>query len=199
MEAETQQRVFEPFFTTKEGGSGTGLGMAAVYGTVKNHKGAIRLESELGRGTEVTIYLPASRSGAHARPDPGEVEHIYLEGRVMLVEDEPRVRKVTGEMLQLLGLEASLFADGMSAIAFYREQHDTIDLVLLDMVMPEQSGVETFAALREIDPNVPVLIMSGYSQDGDAQSLIDAGAAGFLQKPFNMTQLAAHLRRALRR
>ena len=124
---------------------------------------------------------------------------MRLEGRVMLVEDEPRVRKVTGEMLELLGLEVSLFGDGKSAADHFRDHHESVDLVLLDMVMPEQSGRETFAVLRAIDPKVPIVIMSGYSQDGDAQSLIDAGAAGFLQKPFSMAQLAAQVRNGLRR
>lgn len=124
---------------------------------------------------------------------------MRLEGRVMLIEDEPRVRKVTGEMLELLGIEVSLFAGGKSAADHFREHHEAVDLVLLDMVMPEQSGSETFAALRAIDPKVPIVIMSGYSQDDDAQSLIDAGAAGFLQKPFSMAQLQEQVRKSLRR
>jgi PAS domain S-box-containing protein len=199
MDAETQQRVFEPFYTTKEGGAGTGLGMAAVYGTVKNHKGAIRIDSELGRGTEVTLYLPASRSGTPPRTDTGEVERMTLEGRIMLIEDEPRLLKVTAEMLELLGCEVSAFADGRSALAHFREHRDAIDLVLIDLVMPGLSGSETFFELRAIDPRVQVLIISGYSQDGTAQSLIDAGALGFLAKPFSMAELAGKMRRALRR
>jgi PAS domain S-box-containing protein len=198
MDAETQQRLFEPFYTTKEG-AGTGLGMAAVYGTVKNHKGAIRIESELGRGTEVTLYLPASRSGTPPRPDTGEVESMALQGRVMLVEDEPRLLKVTAEMLALLGCEVSAFPDGSSALAHFREHHDAIDLVLIDLVMPGLSGSETFFELRAIDPKVQVLVISGYSQDGTAQSLIDAGALGFLSKPFGMAELAGKMRRALQR
>jgi two-component system, cell cycle sensor histidine kinase and response regulator CckA len=198
MDAETQQRVFEPFFTTKEGHGGTGLGMAAVYGTVKNHKGAIRIDSEVGRGTEVTLYLPASRPGIPARPDTGALAPMTLQGRVMLVDDEPRLRKVTCQMLEMLGCQVVAFGDGASALAHHREHRGAIDLVLLDMVMPEVSGAETFAALRAVDPQLPVLIVSGYSQDGGAQTLIDAGAVGFLQKPFNMAELAGMLRRALR-
>jgi PAS domain S-box-containing protein len=198
MDAETQQRVFEPFFTTKEGHGGTGLGMAAVYGTVRNHKGAIRIDSELGRGTVVTVFLPASRAGTPARPDTGQLAPMILQGRIVLVEDEPRLRKVTCEMLEMLGCQVVAFADGASALRYQQEHRDAIDLVLLDMVMPELSGSETFSALRAVDPQLAVVIMSGYSQDGGAQALIDAGAVGFLQKPFGMAELAGMVRRALR-
>jgi CheY-like chemotaxis protein len=101
-------------------------------------------------------------------------------------------------MLESLGCEVSAFSDGKGAVSHYRDNHHTVDLVLLDMVMPETSGSETFAALRELNPKVPVLVMSGYDQDGCAQALIDGGAAGFLQKPFSMADLAGKVGRALR-
>jgi PAS domain S-box-containing protein len=197
MDAETQQRLFEPFFTKKETGAGTGLGMAAVYGTIKHHHGAITVDSEIGRGSLLTVYLPVSRPGAPIRPDVGEVSTMTLQGHVLIVEDEPALLRLTGRMLESLGCEISAFLDGKAALEHYRDYRDAIDLVLLDMVLPGASGSEIFAALRESDPKVRVLFMSGYSQDGQVQALIDAGGCGFLEKPFTLAELAGEVGRVL--
>ena len=199
MDTQTQARIFEPFFTTKEVGAGTGLGLAAAYGAIKNHKGAIAVESVPHKGSVFTIHLPVSRSGSAHKPATDEPESLRLHGHVMLVEDEPALRAVTQQMLTALGCEVTAFEDAASALAFFREHHASVDLVILDMVLPGLTGTEAFAAMRELDRSVQVLIVSGYSLDGQAQRLIDSGARGFLQKPFDMAGLAGKVGAVLRR
>jgi len=196
----SQAMVFEPFFTTKEKAGGTGLGLAAVYGTVKNHKGAIVVDSELGKGTCFTLYLPVIRPTAQARDlgENGEPLGQRLSGHVLLVEDEPGLRDVCSQMLESLGCTVETAADGDSAIRLYREGHARIDVVLLDLLLPKLSGPEVFRKMIATDPGVQVLVMSGFSLDGEAQSMIDKGARGFLQKPFTLAALAAEVGRALR-
>jgi PAS domain S-box-containing protein len=196
------ERVFEPFFTTKETGAGTGLGLAAVYGTLKNHKGAVAVDSVLGKGSVFTLYLPVSRRESAAsseRSRSGEPHGLRLSGHVLVVDDEPAIRDTTGQMLEALGCTVSVCADGESALAYFEREHAKVELVLLDLVMPGKSGAETFAALKRIDPHVQVLLVSGYSEEGHAQALVDAGARGFLQKPFTMASLAARVREILAR
>jgi PAS domain S-box-containing protein len=200
MDKATQDRVFEPFFTTKDAAGGVGLGLAAVYGTVTNHRGGIVVDSEPGAGTSFTIYLPVTRPSASvgSRRDSGEPVGQRLHGHVLLVEDEPDVREVCGQMLEALGCTVTTAADGGSALATFREHHDRIDLVLLDLVLPRVNGPEVFRAIRDIDAEVPVLVVSGFSVDGEAQQLIDDGARGFLQKPFTLAALAGAVAQALR-
>jgi len=190
MDRELQQRVFEPFFTTKDVGSGTGLGLSAVYGTVKNHKGAIAIESEVGRGTRFVLYLPTSRSGVAALADGDEPASLRLHGHILVVEDEPALRVVSSQMLQDLGCRVTAVADGDSAIQVFRELRGSVDLVLLDLVIPGTSAMDTLETMRQVDPSVQVIVMSGYSRDGQVQAMLDAGAKDFLAKPFNMATLA---------
>jgi len=200
MDRETRDRVFEPFFTTKDATGGVGLGLAAVYGTVTNHRGGIVVDSEPGAGTSFTIYLPVTRPSASAgsRRDSGEPVGQRLSGHLLLVEDEPDVRDVCAQMLEALGCTVTTAADGGSALATFREHHDRIDLVLLDLVLPRINGPEVFRSIREIDAEVPVVVVSGFSVDGEAQQLIDDGARGFLQKPFTLAALAGAVAQALR-
>ncbi len=200
MDRKTQERIFEPFFTTKEHLGGTGLGLAAAYGTVRNHKGAIVVDSEPGCGSCFTLYLPVARPSdrAAAQRESGEPMGQRLSGHVLLVEDEPDLRAVCGQLLEALGCSVTLAADGKCGLEVFREHHESIDLVLLDMVLPEMSGTETFRAMKDVDPDVQVLVMSGYSLDGEAQHLIDSGARGFLQKPFTLAALAGGIRSVLR-
>lgn len=200
MDRETQERIFEPFFTTKDHLGGTGLGLAAAYGTVRNHKGAIVVDSEPGCGSCFTLYLPVARPSdrAAARRESGEPRGQRLSGHVLLVEDEPDLRVVCGQLLEALGCSVTLAADGKRALDLFREHHESIDLVLLDMVLPEMNGTETFRAMKDIDPDVQVLVMSGFSLDGEAQNLIDRGAKGFLQKPFTLAALAGAIGSVLR-
>ena len=197
MDAETRDHIFEPFFTTKQVGAGTGLGLAAVYGTIRNHEGGIVVESEPGHGSVFTAYLPVARPGPQDQPHREEPPGMRLRGHVMLVDDEDAVREVGTQMLEGLGCTVRAFRDGDSALAYYREHHETVDLILLDLIMPGMTGARVFEQARAIDPHVHVLLLSGYSRDGQAQELIDVGASGFLQKPFSMEELAREVGTAL--
>jgi PAS domain S-box-containing protein len=191
MDAQIESRMFDPFFTTKETGRGTGMGLAAVYGTVKNHKGAIEVHTALNRGTQILLYF--SRATALERAVSGisvSLQAPEVTARVLLVEDEETLRDMTVRMLTRLGCRTVTAKDGKEAVAIYRELHQNIDVVILDLVMPEMSGRETFFQLRDINPQVVVLLASGYSFDGEVQALMNEGAKGFLQKPYRTAELA---------
>jgi CheY-like chemotaxis protein len=192
MDAQTQNHLFEPFFTTREKGQGTGLGLASVYGTLKNHRGAIHVSSEVGRGTEVRLYLPVASTAAHEGPAASRDE-VRVRARILLVEDEETVRAIVGEMLQRLGCQVRIARDGAEAVESYRRWCHEIDIVLLDLIMPEMGGKDTFCRLRAIHPCAKVIIASGHSLDGEVQSILDLGARGFLQKPFRSAELASKI------
>jgi PAS domain S-box-containing protein len=201
MDEVTQARMFEPFFTTKEPGKGTGLGLAAVYGTVKSHRGALGVESELGKGTSIHVYLPiATESGAEAEADVSAVAPsppLVAGKHVLVLDDDPAVRDVAQRLLESLGCRTTAFADPVGCIEFYRHDFRDVDVVLLDMVMPSMTGRETFLAMREINPAIVALLASGYSVDHEAQSMIDEGVRGVVQKPYNRATLMAKLTEAL--
>jgi PAS domain S-box-containing protein len=187
------QRIFEPFFTTKAKGQGTGLGLATAYSTVKTHQGAISVYSEVGKGTVVRLYLPAfsgERLDAHSITAQGRLPQNI---RVMVVEDEEPLRNLAALILRSLGCEVTVFANGAQAVEFYRLASTAVDLILLDMCMPVMDGTQTFHALRKLRPDAQVLLASGYSLAGDARALLDAGAAGFVQKPYRKATLAEKL------
>jgi PAS domain S-box-containing protein len=197
MDRETLKRVFEPFFTTKEPGKGTGLGLASVYGTVKNHKGAIHLHSEPGRGTTVQVYLPLV-SSAGSTTDAGEaVPSRARSVRIMVVDDEEMVRTLLVDSLTARGHQVVACKDGAEAIERYTHAHGEIDLVILDMVMPKMGGHELFRALRRINPGVKALLSSGFSLTGQAQAILDEGVQGFIQKPFSKADLDTAIADAL--
>jgi two-component system, cell cycle sensor histidine kinase and response regulator CckA len=188
-------RIFEPFFTTKPEGRGTGMGLAAVYGSVRNHHGGIALRSERGRGTTFSLYLPSCPEDATAlAPIHSEDHAAMLAGRhVLFVDDEPSLRKLAVDMLAPMGCRISVCADGQEAVEFYQRSQGDIDVVVLDLVMPKIDGKTTFRQLKQIDPAIKVLLLSGFSIDGDAQQLLKEGALGFLQKPFQKSELVAKL------
>jgi PAS domain S-box-containing protein len=200
MDDGTKRHLFEPFFTTKGPGKGTGLGLAAVYGTVKRHKGTILVDSVMGRGTRMALLLPLLGRGRRAVPsaDP-DAGLEFAGGTVILVDDEETIRDVGKAMLEDLGFEPIVCWDAESALQVFTSLEGRPCLVILDMIMPGSSGKEIFAALRAVDPEARVLISSGYTVDGDAQAILEAGAAGFLHKPFSKAELKAALDRALGR
>jgi CheY-like chemotaxis protein len=194
MDQETRERIFEPFYTTKQMGRGTGLGLASVYGAVKGHGGYIDVESEVGKGTTFSIYLPVKRSAS--MEIPGETKQDRLDspeprrwGTILLVDDEQAVLKVATEILHKLNYNVLAAENGREALQLFHENRKAIVLVILDIVMPGMGGSEVFQQLRNIAPELKVLLCSGYSIQGEADRLIDIGASGFIQKPFSLRSL----------
>jgi PAS domain S-box-containing protein len=191
MERDIQCHIFEPFFTTKKVGEGTGMGLAAVYGTVKNHKGAIFVSSETGKGSTFSIYLALSGNETVAESKTHSFERTeHAKALIMVVDDEEIIRMVSSDVLHALGHEVILCENGHEAVMMYTEKWPFVDLIILDMMMPGITGPETFSELRKINPSARILLSSGYSIDGQAQTLLDNGARGFLQKPFTIHQLS---------
>jgi PAS domain S-box-containing protein len=196
MDKETMRRIFEPFFTTKEKGKGTGLGLSMVYGIVDNHGGFIDAHSEPGAGSTFRVYLPAS--GKPEIKDPPKVETPCGGSQtILVVDDEEVVRSLAKDTLENHGYKVLVAQDGMEAIATYTNCGGAIDLVILDMAMPRLAGRETFMKLREVDPNVKALLCTGYSQSGKAQEILDIGATGFVQKPYQLDELLSQVKAAL--
>ena len=196
MDEETQQRIFDPFFTTKEKGRGTGLGLASVYGIVKSHKGFINVYSEIGEGTTFNIYLPASDARLITEKKPPQ-EMLKGSETLLLVDDEEMIISVGARMLKRLGYQVITAQGGIPAVKTYRKHEHEIDLVILDMIMSDLSGSETFEVLKKINPGVKVLLSSGYSINGQAAEILERGCKGFIQKPFNMKALSQKLRKIL--
>ena len=196
MDEETQQKIFEPFFTTKQQGEGTGLGLSSVYGIVKHHGGYITVYSEIGNGTTFNIYLPATQK---APAEEKEVTDTLLKGaETILVVDDEKIIAETGQiMLEELGYTVLTAQSGRAAIDTYVRNKDRIALVILDMIMPNMSGRETFEALKRANPDINVLLASGYSVNGAATELLRQGCSGFIQKPFNLIELSRKVREVL--
>jgi two-component system cell cycle sensor histidine kinase/response regulator CckA len=196
MDEKTQQRIFEPFFTTKEMGRGTGLGLASAYGIVKNHKGVIDVESKQGIGTTFSIYLPASKQ--QAQDEEGSSEGILRGAEtILLVDDEKRIMDVGKGILEALGYTVLCAKSGEQALDIYQANKEKIDMVVLDMVMPGIGGGETYDALKSINPDVKVLLSSGYSSAGQAAEILRRGCNGFIQKPFSINILSEKIREIL--
>jgi nitrogen-specific signal transduction histidine kinase len=197
IDKETQERIFEPFFTTKEMGRGTGLGLASVYGIIKSHGGYINVYSEQEKGTVFTIYLPASQKEVSVEKETAPAAIIKGNGTILLIDDEKMILDVGIELLEELGYTVQSAMSGQEAIDVFVEDRDKIDLVIMDMIMPGMGGGETFDRLKEIDPEVKVLLSSGYSINGQATKILRRGCDGFIQKPFNMNQLAEKVQQIL--
>lgn len=196
MDAKTMEKIFDPFFTTKEMGKGTGLGLTIVYGIVKNYKGFIDVKSELGKGTTFKIYLPVSQR-------LGKRDIIKKEGMekgketILLIDDEETILEVGRELLEALGYKVYPAKGGDEGLKIYGEKNKEIDLVILDMIMPGKGGEETFRGLKEIRPDVRVMLASGYTVDGVAEGMMEQGCQGFIQKPFNLKELSQRVREVL--
>ena len=196
VDEKTRERIFDPFFTTKAMGRGTGLGLATVYGIIKGHKGMINVYSEPGHGTTFTIYLPASEKEVVKEETATGTIDTGTE-TILLVDDEKIVLEVSRELLESMGYRVYAVGSGQEAIALFMGKRNEIDLVILDMIMPEISGGETFDRLREINPGIKVLLSSGYSINGEAQTIMNRGCKGFIQKPFQLEKLSHKVREML--
>jgi PAS domain S-box-containing protein len=195
MDAKTQARIFDPFFTTKF--AGRGLGLAAVLGIVRSHQGALKVESELGRGTTFRVLFPASKKDAVLAKSAGDSPQWRGKGTILLVDDEEPVRNVTSRMLERRGFTVLRAGDGLEAIELFRAHGAEVVCVLLDLAMPRMDGEETFRELRRIQPDVRVVLASGYSDQEISQRFQNAGLAGFIEKPYRVETLAAKLREVL--
>ena len=196
MDKETMDRIFDPFFTTKEMGRGTGLGLASAYGIIKGHGGYIDVESRKEQGATFSIYLPSSERKVQEAVKTAE-PFIKGTGMVLLVDDEEVILEVGKELLEAMGYRVLIAKDGKEAIEVYEKDRDEIDIVLLDMVMPNMSGGEAYDRMKEINPDVKALLSSGYSIDGEATEILKRGCNGFIQKPFEINELSGRIREIL--
>lgn len=199
MNEKTRQRIFEPFFTTKEMGRGTGLGLASAFGIVKGHGGYMHVESAVGKGSVFAFVLPASerKRNKETAPCDGGGCRETGEGCILLVDDEAVVLDVTAEMIRTLGYRVIRAGSGREAVTFYENRAAEIDLVVLDVIMPDMGGSETYALLRRVNPDVRVLVSSGYGRNSQVEALIAEGCMGFMQKPYSISQLSRCLHAAL--
>ncbi|MBI9076276.1 MAG: PAS domain S-box protein [Desulfatibacillum sp.] len=196
MDLSTQQKVFDPFFTTKDISRGTGLGLSSAYGIMKNHGGIINVTSKPGKGSTFSIFLPASEK--NIRETTTNTEGVaYGTETILLVDDEEVILRAGQEILTILGYKALVANRGKRALDIYREMHGEIDLVILDLIMPDMHGGEVFDAIQAIDPRVKVLLSSGYSLDGQAAEIMAKGCEAFIQKPFTVEILSQKIRTVL--
>lgn len=196
MAEDIQQRIFEPFFTTQDPGRGTGLGLASAFGIIKNHNGIITVESRLGKGSAFSVYLPASDKKPEAEITPADNIEIGSE-TILLVDDEAYIIDVGELMLQGLGYTVLTATNGQDAVRIYTELKESIDLVVLDMVMPEMGGEQVFHAIRKLNSDIKVLFASGHYVSDETHNLLKSGASDFLQKPFSLRQLSTKIRALL--
>ena len=196
IEKEHLNKVFEPFFTTKPRGRGTGLGLASAYGIIKNHRGSIYAFSEKGQGATFQIHLPATLKEPSSDDATGE-SMVFGNETILLVDDEKMVIDVSSALLKRLGYNVLKAHGGEEALTIHAEQADNIDLVILDMIMPEMNGEEVFDRLRSQSPDLKILLSSGYSADGRANKIMEKGCNGFIQKPFDMLSISRKVRQVL--
>jgi CheY-like chemotaxis protein len=196
---EAELRLFEPFFTTKGPGKGTGLGLPMVYGLVRAQGGGILVRNDPGRGVEFEIYLPTVAATPEAKPAERASQSPRGTERVLIIDDEVALRRSVSRGLARLGYTVDVAADGAEGVRMVQGSPLAYDLVILDMMMPEMGGTETFQLIRRIRPDLKVLICSGYSVDSERNDLLREGAAGFLEKPFDSSDIAAAVREVLDR
>lgn len=191
MTKKIQKKMFEPFFTTKEQGKGSGMGLASVYGTIKNHGGAINVYSEPGHGTSMKIYLPQSRVETNTTTQkPAHYNTATKEAHVLIVDDEDLILEVATSMLEKCGYKVSKCSNSKDAIKIYRENWKSINIVLLDMVMPIMNGREIFIEMKKTNPQIRSILSSGYTINEEVQQILNLGVMGFIQKPYKKAALS---------
>ncbi len=203
MDEKNIQRIFEPFYTTRPMGEGTGLGLASVFGIIKKHKGIITVDSQVGKGTTFSIYLPAAR--ILQRPKKKDTPRVIASGTppekgsgtILVVDDEEYILNADKAMLNELGYEVLLANGGKEALRIFDENKDRINLLILDLIMPDLSGEIVYDRIKALRPDVRVILSSGYSIEGQAESILKRGCDGFIQKPYNLNQLALKIKQIL--
>ena len=186
MTKEVKEKIFEPFFTTKSVGKGTGLGLAAVYGTIIDYKGFIEVESEINKGTSISLFIPATESIKKLIVNKQRTVMKKYTGTILLVEDEDVVRDVAHNLLTKLGFETLVAENGKEAVDIFKKHESKISLVVMDIVMPVMDGREAFYELKEINKDVKVILLSGFKREASINSLLEEGVKGFLQKPYTI-------------
>jgi len=198
MDKEVIEHIFEPFFTTKETGKGTGLGLAVVHGIVNNHNGFIYCESEPNKGTTFRILFPASTSEKVQQKAVEKPQYTpYGTERILLVDDEKNILEIGKETLKMFGYDVLIAENGEQALDIYRAQKDKINLVILDLIMPGKGGKKCLIDLRVMNPNVKVLMTSGYSSSEQTEELARVGATDFINKPYRPEDLLLTIRKIL--
>ncbi len=187
--ADIMDKIFEPFFTTKDISRGTGLGLASTYGIVASYDGYIDVKSQIGTGSTFHIYLPLSSKDLQPEGELVPLASQPPEGTILLVDDDDNIRETAMELLEDRGFKVIGACNGKHAIEIYREKRTTIDIVVLDMIMPKMGGNEAFDKLKEINQEIKVLLSTGYSLEGEASDIVNKGCAGYIQKPFNIADL----------
>lgn len=185
-------KIFEPFFTTKKQGEGTGLGLAAVYGIVKEHSGAVTVYSEIGTGTVFHIYLPLTEN-LNLISEEKKLEHGH--GQILLADDEEIIRLTSQDILETLGYTVLTAKNGLEAVEIFKANIENVDLVILDMIMPEMNGREAFHEIKKIRNDVNIIISSGFSKNEDLAELYNHGLSGFIKKPFRIDELSVMIKK----
>lgn len=196
IDQDTMGRIFEPFFTTKGPGRGTGLGLAVAYGCIRQHNGHIAVESEKGKGTSFILLLPASAIAAHEEPQP-DAGPVRGCGSVMILDDEEVIAATTAELVTALGYKPVYFTECSKALTHYQKHHASIDAVVLDLVMPEKSGLDVFRSLKQTNKHVRVIVASGYSDANQEKQVFLEEPVEFIRKPYNIIGLSRALEKAV--
>lgn len=196
MDENVSNKIFDPFFTTKKEGTGTGLGLSTAYGVIKQHGGFISFDTEKGKGTAFHVYLPASDKAII--PMKAAYENLeFGTGTILLVDDEHTVITVGKLLIEEMGYDVMTAHGGRHALEKFKENKDKIDMVILDIIMPDMDGGKVYDQMKEFRPEIKVLLSSGYSKDGHAESILARGCNGFIQKPFRMEHLSSEIKKIL--
>ncbi len=199
MDTQTIEKMFDPFFTTKEKNSGTGLGLSMVYNIVRDLKGFISVDSKVNSGTTLKLFFPVDISTVSVEEHDyeGHLNQFSGEGLILVVDDEPVMREMATQILNEFGFQVITAADGQECVAIFKERKGEIRAVILDMAMPVMSGKEAYLGMQKIDPNVCVILVSGFLQDDRVQEILDLGVCGFVQKPYSVSNFMEELKGVL--